>query len=926
MTVDKRPENRAIINSEIMAIIQEFMEFFDVWGVGALGPPASVRPLAHCGAAAGLAGSDPPALLHWGGRQRGNSAVAPPRLLRGMLDPPPPLLPAATVWKASPALACGKAAAPNFQPVSAAQRAPWEEPLPYRRRPRSVPSQALGERVTERWPGVRKGRGRPWQHWHRSPGRIQASSGTGGMAGRCGSWKYILGGVLGAAAVLTAGLLLGHYAIPKAPGPAEWVHSLSRDLDPALLEDFMAQVEASRIRENLKTLSSKPHMATTKGDEELVQLLLSRWRDPGFGLDQATEARYDVFLSFPDPEKPNSVAVVLPNGTRAFVSRESEEPLRPDQADKDVVKPYAAYAPPGNPKGRLVYANQGKMSDYQELLKQNITLNGTIAITRYGGAGRAAKAINGAHFGVIGVVVYTDPMDINDGKASPEDTYPHSWYMPPSGVERGSYNSHFGDLLTPYYPAKDFTYRIPEGDIPGIPPIPTQPIGFEDARTLICNLAGPKAADSWQGALGCPYHLGPGFRQNGSFPAQSDVQVSVHNQRRINASSNVMGLIRGSVEPDRYVLYGNHRDSWVHGAIDPSSGTAVMLEVTRVLGKMVKEGKWRPRRSIIFGSWGAEEFGLIGSTEYTEEFYSKLQERSVAYINVDIAVFANATLRVQATPPAQSVIFAATQQVKTPADQSVTVYENWKRHFNRSSPAYGVIPSLGSLGAGSDFAAFIHYLGITSMDIAYTYDRSKTSARIYPAYHTAFDTFDYAENFIDPGFTSHQTVARTAGNVLLRLADALVLPLNPSDYGETLQQMCSAAEQAFQAELASQNISLVPLKNAVDRFQAAAAGLNQRVENLRKEESPSPLQVRAVNDQLMLLERAFLNPRAFPDKYYYSHTLLAPKSSAVATFPGLADAVEGARQLGQWGRVWEHLTIAVQAIENAASTLEPVAE
>ncbi|XP_025032847.1 N-acetylated-alpha-linked acidic dipeptidase-like protein [Python bivittatus] len=508
-----------------------------------------------------------------------------------------------------------------------------------------------------------------------------------------------------------------------------------------------SQVCPSHVRK----LAAKPHMATTKGDQDLVQLLLQRWSDPESGLDKATEIQYDVFLSFPDPERPNRVTVVLENNTQAFESRETEEKLTPDQENPDIVRPYAAYGPPGTPKGKLVYANHGKMSDYEFLLNQKIELNGTIAITRYGGAGRAAKAINGAKFGVIGVVVYTDPKDINDGKSSPKETYPHSWYMPRSAVERGSYNSHFGDLLTPYYPAKNFTYRIPEDQIVGIPPIPTQPIGFEDAKLLICNLGGPKAEAAWQGSLGCDYHLGPGFQENALFPNTSNVQVNVYNQRQIKPSSNVLGVIRGSVEPDRYVLYGNHRDSWVHGAIDPSSGTAVMLEITRILGKLVKKGKWRPRRTIIFGSWGAEEFGLIGSTEHTEEFYSKLQERSVAYINVDIAVFANATLRVQGTPPAQSVIFAAAQQVKTPANASVSVYENWKHHFNRNSSVYGTIPSLGSLGAGSDFAPFIHFLGITAMDIAYTYDRKKTSARIYPAYHTAFDTFDYAEQFIDPG-------------------------------------------------------------------------------------------------------------------------------------------------------------------------------
>ncbi|KAM7169233.1 aminopeptidase NAALADL1 isoform 2-T2 [Macrochelys suwanniensis] len=713
------------------------------------------------------------------------------------------------------------------------------------------------------------------------------------MAG-CGmSWLKILGAVIVGALLLTVGILLGHFAIPKGgngQGAPSWVQTVGRDLSESLLQSFMDQVESGKIRENLKSLASQPHMATTKGDEELVKLLLSRWQDPQIGLDSASEDVYGAFLSFPDPQRPNSVAVVE-NSSQIFSTRRSEKNVTADQAHADVVQPYAAYAPPGNPRGRLVYANQGKHSDYQELVNMGIDLNGTIAITRYGGAGRAAKAVNGAEFGVAGVVVYTDPADINDGRASDEETYPNSWYMPPSGVERGSYNGYFGDLLTPYYPAKEFTYRIKESEIQGIPPIPTQPIGFEDAQTLIC-----------------------------------DVQVNVHNQRVIKNSSNVMGFIRGSEEPDRYVLYGNHRDSWVHGAIDPSSGTAVMLEITRVLGKMLKEGKWRPRRSIIFGSWGAEEFGLIGSTEYTEEFYSKLRERSVAYINVDISVFANATLRAQGTPPAQSVIFAAAKQVQTPASSSVSVYDNWRNHFNRISPSYGVIPNLGSLGAGSDYASFIHYLGITSMDIAYTYDRNKTSARIYPAYHTAFDTFDYADRFIDPGFTSHQAVARTAGNVLLRLADSLVLPLNVSDYGEKLEELYSVAAQGdFLANLTVNNLSLDPLKAAIGRFKSVAADFNQRVTKLKEEESPSPLQIRMVNDQIMLLERAFLNPQAFPNKYYYSHVIWASKSSDEATFPGLADAYTSALETGDWDQVRKHLTIVVQAVESAASALEAVA-
>ncbi|XP_072407337.1 aminopeptidase NAALADL1 [Chiloscyllium punctatum] len=731
----------------------------------------------------------------------------------------------------------------------------------------------------------------------------------------------LITGITGAVA-LAIGLLIGHYAILKH-GNAEQGHGSIGDIDESLIQHFMSEIDNKRIEDNLRELSKKPHMATTKGDIDLVKLMLDRWQNKETGLDEAKKVTYNVWLSFPQKDKPNSVTVVSPNGTELFKSQMKELNYTKDQLDPDVVQPFAAYAPAGTPKGRLVYANYGTMDDYQHL-NQTIDLKNTIAIVKYGGTGRGNKGINGAKFGVTGVIVYTDPADINDGKTSDKnETYPHSWYLPPSGVERGSYKLNFGDQLTPYYPAKDYTFRQAESDVKGLSPIPAQPIGFEDARQLICGLAGDEAPESWQGALGCRYHLGPGFHNKSSF-VNSEVQVNVFNKREVKPSDNVIGVIRGSVEPDRYVIYGNHRDSWVHGAIDPSSGTAVMLEITRVMGKMVKEGKWRPRRSIIFGSWGAEEFGLIGSTEWTEEYYKKLIERTVGYINVDIAVFANATLRASGSPAVQSVVFDAAKQVSAPGHSDLSVYENWMKHSNRTSALHGLIPNLGSLGAGSDYAPFFHYLGISSMDIAYTYDKTKTKARIYPAYHTGYDTFDYASRFIDPGFASHQTVGRTAGNVLMRLADSVVLPLNIRDYSEAIDQLYNTAERDFAPELLKQNISLDPLRSAVKKLKEAAGGLHTRISELR-DRQVSPLMLRMVNDQLMLLERSFLNPVAFPDKLYYRHVIYASKNSDVETFPGLADAYQRALANGNaWDDVRKHLTIVTYTLESAASTLEAV--
>ncbi|XP_036286302.1 aminopeptidase NAALADL1 [Pipistrellus kuhlii] len=740
-------------------------------------------------------------------------------------------------------------------------------------------------------------------------------------------WVKVLGGAAGAAALLGLGIILGHFAIPKGADPAPSA-SASQDLDPEILEVVMGLLSASRIRENLRELSREPHPASSRQDEALVQLLLQHWQDPESGLDSVETSSYEVLLSFPSPEQPNRVAIVGPAGNISFSCRQSKENLTGEQGGPDVLPPYAAYAPPGTPQGLLVYANRGSEEDFKELQAQGIRLNGTIALTRYGGVGRGAKAVNAAKHQVAGVLVYTDPADINDGHSLPNETFPHSWHLPPSGVERGSYYEYFGDPLTPYLPAKPSSFRLDPDTAPGFPPIPIQPIGFEDAQVLLCNLQGPPAPAAWQGALGCDYRLGPGFQPGGMF-ADSQVNMSVYNRLELRNSSNVLGVIRGAAEPDRYVLYGNHRDSWVHGAVDPSSGTAVLLELSRVLGTLVKKGIWRPRRSIVFASWGAEEFGLIGSTEFTEEFSSKLRERAVAYVNVDISVFANATLRAQGTPPVQSVLFSAAKQISAPGPGGLSIYDNWLRYFNRSSPAYGLVPSLGSLGAGSDYAPFIHFLGISSMDIAYTYDRSKTSARIYPTYHTAFDTFGYVDKFVDPGFGSHQAVARTAGSVLLRLSDSLFLPLNVSDYSETLRSFLQAAQQHLGAQLEGEGISLAPLVTAVGKFEREAVALSRHISALQKG-TFDPLQVRMLNDQLMLLERAFLNPRAFPEERYYSHVLWAPRHSSVATFPGLANACARALNTdpgsAAWAEVRRQLSIVVAALEGAAATLRPVAD
>uniref|UniRef100_A0A671KF74 Si:ch211-214j8.1 n=1 Tax=Sinocyclocheilus anshuiensis TaxID=1608454 RepID=A0A671KF74_9TELE len=600
--------------------------------------------------------------------------------------------------------------------------------------------------------------------------------------------KEVLLSVLAGAVAFTVGILLGHFAIDKGSSVPDWVRDASHDVDECIIEKFLAELDTNQLRGNLRELTKVPHMATTPGDE-----------DPNTGLDNAWKEDYKSIhniFSFELVSKQLCGLLVL---TRLFYMQ-----------------------------GKLVYANQGKTSDY-ELLNRALDLRGTIAITRYGGEGRSKKAINAAKFGIVGLEAHT---------------------------------TLTLDTLPKYQQVRQT----------GILPIPAQPIGFEDAERLICN-----------------------------------VHLDIYNTERLEYSANVMGVIRGSVEPGTW----NHRDSWVHRAIAPSSGTAVMLEITRVLGKMVKEGKWQPRRSIIFGSWGAEEFGFIGSAEYTEEYFSKLSERTVANVNVDISVFANATLRASASPAAQCHFYS----LQTGEEQVLYQLPYLRCDFHNALMSHVV----GFLtGAGSDYAAFMHYLGITSMDISYYYDWSKTRARIYPAYYTAYDTFDYT-TFHYVGFTSHQAVARTAWNVLLRLADSLLLPFNCSDYAESPEQYLSQAVTIFEEKLAAKGISI---GDDVKITCCGVKGTKQHKHNFCLHNRP--LKVRQINDQLMLLDRAFLDPLAFPEQYGFRHVIW---SSSVPTFPGLADAVKKAESTGlkeDWDQAHKHISIVTQAIAGAAHTLDDV--
>ncbi|XP_030616382.1 N-acetylated-alpha-linked acidic dipeptidase 2 [Delphinapterus leucas] len=406
------------------------------------------------------------------------------------------------------------------------------------------------------------------------------------------------------------------------------------------------------------------------------------------------------------------------------------------------------------------------------------------------------------------------------------------------------------------------------------------------------------------------------------------VRMRVHNINKITRIYNVIGTIRGSVEPDRYVILGGHRDSWVFGGIDPTSGASVLQEVVQSFGKLMSRG-WRPRRTIIFASWDAEEFGLLGSTEWAEENVKSLQERSVAYINSDSSIEGNYTLRVDCTPLLYQLVYKLTKEISSPDDgfESKSLYESWLEKDPSSENK--TLPRINKLGSGSDFEAYFQRLGIASGRVRYTKNRKTDNYSSYPMYHTIYETFELVENFYDPTFKKQLAVAQLRGALVYELADSIIIPFNIQDYAKSLENYATgiySLSKKYDQQLRDHQVSFDSLFSAVKNFSKSASDFHRRLSQV---DLNNPTAVRIMNDQLMFLERAFIDPLGLPGRPFYRHIIFAPSSHnkyAGESFPGIFDSIfdieNKADPRSAWKEVKKHISVAAFTIQAAAGTLK----
>ncbi|XP_078078919.1 N-acetylated-alpha-linked acidic dipeptidase 2 [Mustelus asterias] len=686
---------------------------------------------------------------------------------------------------------------------------------------------------------------------------------------------------------------------------------------------LLKEMQAENIRLYLRNWTLFPHLAGTENNLQLAQQIQKQWKN--WGLDSVELVHYDVLLSYPNKSNPNYISIIDENGYSIF-NTSFYEPLPPGYENvEDLIPPFNAYSPAGIPVGDLVYVNYARTEDFFQLERElGINCTGKIAIARYGKIFRGNKVKNAMNAGARGLIFFSDPADYCAPGVHP---YPDGWNLPGSGVQRGNILNlnGAGDPLTPGFPANEYAFRLDEGI--GLPKIPVHPIGYKDAEEILRYMGGISAPSEWKGQLNVSYNIGPGFKSGYS---SRKVRMHVYTRNEVRRIYNVIGKIRGAVEPDRYVILGGHRDAWGFGSIDPMSGAVVLHEAVRSFTKLMKEG-WRPRRTVVFASWDAEEFGLLGSTEWAEDNAKLLQERGVAYINADSSIEGNYTLRVDCSPLLYQLVYTLTKKIPSPDDgyEGKSLFQSW--YEKDPWTGHKEAPRIRKLGSGSDFEAYFQRLGITSGRARYTKNRNTAKFSNYPVYHSAYETFELVEWFYDPSFEKLLAVAKVRGGLVYEIADSIIIPFDCRDYAEALTNYANVIYELakqHQLQLNKYQVSFDSLFSAVQNCTHIAIDFHKRLEKI---DITDALAVRIVNDQLMFLERSFIHPMGLPGRPFYRHIIYAPSAHnkyAGESFPGIYDALfdisNAADERKAWQEVKKQIAVASFTVQASARTLVEV--
>jgi len=708
-------------------------------------------------------------------------------------------------------------------------------------------------------------------------------------------------------------------------------------------DKFKAIPNPQLMRDYMQRLSARPHNVGTAYDKDNAEWLAVKFKE--FGLDTHIET-FEIL--FPTPKER---AVELVDGGPKFVAKLQEPPLVSDPTSNqqnEQLPTYNAYSVDGDVTAPLVFVNYGIPEDYEQLERLGISVKGAIVIAKYGHSWRGIKPKVAAEHGAVGCLIYSDP----DGDGYQQgETFPAGAWRPRDGVQRGSVADdpiYPGDPLTPGVGATKNAKRLDLKDAPVITKIPVLPISYGDAEPLLAAIGGPVAPHSWRGGLGMTYHVGPG-------PAKAHLKVK--SNWDLKTIYDVIGKIPGTTNADQWIIRGNHHDAWVNGAEDPISGLVAVMEEARAMGELVKAG-WKPKRTIIFCAWDAEEPGLIGSTEFAEEHADELKAHAVVYVNSDtngrgyfgvegshmLEKFINDVARDVQDPETKLSVWKRAQlrQIGRPDDIS-------ERQEARSRPDLRI----GALGSGSDYGAFLQHDGVAALNLGFG---GEDGGGIY---HSIYDDFYWYTHFSDTDFVYGRALAQTAGTAVMRLADAELLPFEYDNFSDTMQtyvKELKSLAQKSREEIIERNrqldegvfaamtdphvksvpparealppiLNFAPLDNAMDALAHASAEYHKALERATANggSAIAKASLAKVNEALRESEQKLTLEQGLPGRPWFKHFVDAPGQYTgyeAKTLPAVREAIEQK----QWKDTDAQIAVTARVLEAEAEHILSVSQ
>ena len=667
----------------------------------------------------------------------------------------------------------------------------------------------------------------------------------------------------------------------------------------AVEEKFKAMISPEREKEFHRYFTKEPHPAGTPQNKEVAEYIAKTWKEQG--IEDVVIRQYDVLSSLP---KEVAVEMVSPVAYKAGL-REDAYDVDPDTKNPAVRSGWLSMSSSGDVTAPVVYAHSGNPEDYEVLKKAGIDVRGKIVLVRYSNpySYRGFKALTAQEHGAAGILIYSDPMEDGYKKGK---VFPDGPWGPESHIQRGAITYDFivpGDPLTPGWASVPGAKQIQASEARSLPKIMAVAMSWRDAKPILENMGGPDAPKDWEGGLPIKYRLG----------GNATLHLNVDMDTRVMPYYVVEGRIRGSQNPDQWVVLGNHHDAWEYGGVDPSSGTASMMEMTSAFGKLLKQGV-RPNRTLVFCSWDGEEVGLTGSTEWGEQFEQELKQRAIAYLNVDSSA-SGPDFVGSAVASLAPELFEVTRSFTDPVT-GLNLADAWMKSTQKQHSEDKERTTVDEsnvvdvrIGSGSDHTVFLNHDGVPVVGLQFDGP--------YGVYHSVYDDFYWMNHFGDPGYRYHALMSQMWGVLAMRLANSDVVPYDFATYAGKLREFVTEIQKKKGSK---ENLDLKAVLVSIDQFEAEGRALNQAVQLALSSEKKTPFDT--LNSNVISLERNWLNPEGIPGRPWFKHMLYAARYTyAHLELPGLTEAVEK----GDWKTAREQAQLLETATKKNAALLKGAA-